>query len=55
VTWRVVQVDGSPVFVLDTPGYEAISRNLAEVARWMQEASWQLDFYRKTRTPTGAK
>lgn len=38
------------LYALDTRGYEALSRNLAEVARWMKEASWQLEFYRSSRT-----
>jgi hypothetical protein len=50
--WRVVQVDGEPLFAVDAAGYEALSRDLAEVARFMREASWQIQFYRQTRQPT---
>lgn len=45
------------MFALDDRNYEALSRNLSEVARWMQEASWQLRLYVQTRKPatsTGA-
>ena len=37
------------MFALTARGYEALSRNLAEMARWAKEASYQLDFYRRTR------
>lgn len=46
VAWRVAP---QGTFSLDARGYEALSRNLAEITRWAQEASWQLDFYRRTR------
>lgn len=51
VTWRVVQVEGQALFALDAHGYEALSRNMAEIARWMQESGWQLGFYLSTRKP----
>lgn len=49
VRWQVVEVGGEALFALPARGYEALSRNLAEMARWSREASWQLDFYRRTR------
>jgi len=51
VTWRVVEVDGEAYFALPSRGYEALSRNVAEMIRWAREASYQLDFYRRTRQP----
>lgn len=33
-------------FCLDARGYEQLSRNNAEVLRWVGEASWQIDYYR---------
>jgi hypothetical protein len=56
VTWRVLRLgDDKAVFALDARGYEALSKNMADVAAWMQEASWQLDFYRKNRSKDGEK
>ena len=49
VRWQVVEVGGESAFALTARGYEALSRNLAEMARWVKEASYQLDFYRRTR------
>lgn len=49
--WRVLQVDGVPHFALTAGDYEAMSRNVAEMTRWAIEASYQLDFYRRTRQP----
>lgn len=49
VRWQVVEVGGESAFALTARGYEALSRNLAEMARWAKEASYQLDFYRRTR------
>lgn len=37
------------MFALTARGYEALSRNMAEMIRWAKEASWQLDFYRADR------
>jgi hypothetical protein len=50
-----VQVDGTPMFALTAKGYEAMARNLADVAQWMQEASWQLNFYTATRAKEASK
>ena len=49
VRWQVVEGGGESAFTLTARGYEALSRNLAEMARWTKEASYQLDFYRRTR------
>lgn len=49
VRWEAVEVGGEAMFALTARGYEALSRNLAEMARWAKEASYQLDFYRRTR------
>jgi hypothetical protein len=29
-----------------------MSLNLGEIARWMKETSWQLNFYRESRSPS---
>lgn len=49
VRWQVVEVDGEALFALPARGYEALSRNMSEMVRWAREASYQLDFYRRTR------
>lgn len=51
VQWKVVEVAGETYFALPARGYEALSRNMAEIVRWSKEATYQLDFYRKTRQP----
>lgn len=39
-------------FVCVAPrGYETLSRNLGEAARWVDEARWRLDHYRQALTP----
>lgn len=43
--WSVVLVDDTPLFALKAKGYEALSRNMAELLRWMKEASDHLRFY----------
>lgn len=53
VEFRVLDIDGAPIFALDADGYEALARNLAEVLRWVTEATAQLDYYR--RSLQGAK
>ncbi len=49
VQWKVLQSGSEPYFALTTKGYEALSRNIAELTRWAQEASYQIDFYRRSR------
>lgn len=49
VKWRVVEVDGEAMFALTEKGYEALARNIADVARWMKEVSYQINFYRDSR------
>lgn len=51
VKWQVVSVEEQTKFALDADNYEALSRNIAAMVRWATEASWQLDFYRRTRSP----
>jgi hypothetical protein len=47
VQWTIVQSPaGEPLFALTARGYEALSRNIAELTRWAQEASYQINFYR---------
>lgn len=55
VEWRVVHVQGEPLFALTARGYEALSRNIAELTRWAQEASYQINFYRTRQKQAGAK
>lgn len=50
-TWRVVVVSGEPLIALDPKDYEALARNLAELARWAGEASYQIEFYRRRQEP----
>jgi predicted phage tail protein len=54
VQWRVVEVDGEPLFALTSRGYESLSRNMADLARWMKEAAYQIRFYREQRSPANA-
>lgn len=49
VKWRVLEQDGQPLFALTARDYEALSRNMAELARWTKEARYQLNFYREDR------
>jgi hypothetical protein len=51
IKWRVVLVDGVPLFSLDARNYEALTRNMGQISSWVSEASWQLDFYVRSRTP----
>jgi hypothetical protein len=45
--------DGEP-FVCMAPGtYEALSLNVADAARWIAEARWRLDYYRRELSPRG--
>lgn len=48
IQWQVVPGEQT-LFALPPKGYEAMSRNMAEITRWVQEAGWQLDFYRRNR------
>jgi len=48
VEWRIVRVDGLPAFALSAHGYENLSRNMADILRWMREADHQLNHYRST-------
>lgn len=52
VKWQVFDSAGGPMFALQARGYEALARNMAELTRWMSEARYQLDFYRRDRQPT---
>lgn len=50
--WKVVTRDRLPegdrwVYYAITPQeYEVLSRNMAEMLRWVREAKWRLDYYR---------
>lgn len=45
VRWKVVNVQGEPYFALSPDQYENLSRNQAEIHRWVQEAFFQLQYY----------
>lgn len=55
VQWQVVEVEGEALFALTSRGYEALSRNVADLTRWISEAAYQIRFYREQRTTEGAK
>lgn len=50
--WKVVTRDRLPegdrwVYYAITPQeYEVLSRNMAEMLRWVREAQWRLEYYR---------
>lgn len=50
--WRVITSDRLPegdqwVYYGITPKqYEVLSRNMADMLRWVREAKWRLDYYR---------
>lgn len=46
VRWRVVMVDGQPLFALEPRQYENLALDIADVTRWASEALWQLENYR---------
>jgi hypothetical protein len=39
-------VPGVPYIALTVPDYEVLARNMAEVRRWIEEATWRLQYYR---------
>lgn len=51
-TWKVITPDRLPdgdgwVYYGITPrAYGTLSRNMAEILRWIKEAKWRLDYYR---------
>lgn len=53
VRWKVIEVDGQSGFALTARDYEALSRNMAELARWTKEARFQIDFYRNNARQAG--
>lgn len=51
VEWKVMKEgdvvpDGAALFCLSPRGYESISRNQAEILRWVEGAHWRLRYYR---------
>jgi len=46
VEFEVVDVDGRQMIALTARAYEALSRNMAELIRWIEEARWRLGYYR---------
>lgn len=55
VRWQVVEAEGEPLFALTPNAYESLSRNLADLVRWVTEASYQIKFYREQRLSVGDK
>lgn len=45
VRWEVLNVQGQPYFALTPKQYQNLSRNQAEILRWVQEAIYQLQYY----------
>jgi len=45
VRWEVLNVEGVPYFALTAEQYQNLSRNQAEILRWVQEANHQLQYY----------
>lgn len=50
IEWRVLTPDNPPegdyVYFAITPrDYENLSRGMADILRWMEEASWRLEYY----------
>lgn len=53
ISWVVISPETvlgkDDVFIALTPKeYEELSRNMAEITRWVKEAQWRLDYYQKT-------
>lgn len=52
VTWKVLTRDRLPdgdswvYYALTTRQYERLSRNTADILRWVREAQWRLRYYR---------
>ena len=49
--WTVITPErppepGVPYIALTVPAYEVLPRNMAEVTRWIEEATWRLQSYR---------
>ena len=53
--WQVIETEGEPWFALSARSYESLSRNLADLVRWVSEASYQIKFYREQRLPVDDK
>lgn len=45
VEWKVLIVEGGSIIALDPKQYEILSQNMAEIMRWVKEASWRLKYY----------
>lgn len=54
--WKVITADRLPsndnwvYYGLTPKQYEILARNMAEILRWVEEAQWRLDFYKKEAT-----
>lgn len=51
--WDVITNENAPegewvFFALTPEQYEVLSRNMAEILRWVKEAQWRLDYYGET-------
>jgi hypothetical protein len=50
VTWHVVGPNRpakETLYGVTEKDYEILSRNAADVLRWVKEAAWRLDYYRQ--------
>jgi hypothetical protein len=51
--WKVItpeRLPNTPNFVyygITPTQYETLSRNIADILRWVREAKWRLDYYRR--------
>ncbi|BAO53036.1 hypothetical protein KPP23_009 [Pseudomonas phage KPP23] len=55
ITWAVESGSGEPKFILTAKGYESLSRNTAELYRWISEAKAQLIYYTGALDPKGER
>lgn len=45
VEWKVLVINGIPYFALTSKQYENISKNQAEIERWVRDAAHRLEYY----------
>lgn len=56
IEWNVITPERVPegewvYFALTPEQYETLSRNVAEILRWVKEAQWRLDYYGEVDEP----
>ncbi len=47
VTDEKPPIPGSVLWALTAKDYETLSRNMADIDRWVTEARWRMDYYRE--------